>query len=328
MVNYPWLAKYVEQIGEEIRCEYHAHAYLLHGRTGVGKTYLASNLARIAVCESIADNPFGCGRCRSCTLNDEENHPDIKYLQVEGGASQITVEQSRDLIEFYTLKSHYGLRRVGLILNADRLNRNAANALLKIVEEPPANAIIFLTASKIAYIPLTLRSRCRKVFVASPDRSSEKRWLDERRKQDSDVRNPDNHTLQGGPLDKLRFLKSEETSPLDMFSASLHDIFKGDKSIVHISEDYSGIDPTLFLDCCESVLMILTTLKFESLPLNLDVPEKRMIGLVKISNLMETAKIFSIHDTISESRKLLARSTGIKTTDIVEEIFFSFAPTD
>ena len=158
-LNYPWLTKQAQQIAEEIYNGRHAHAYLFHGPSGVGKAHLASELSRAAVCESAADDSMACGQCRSCLLSEDGNHPDIKYVQVETGATQITVDESRDLIEFYTLKSHYGVRKTSVILDSDKLNRNAANALLKMVEEPPTEAVIFLTTSKIANLPLTLRSR-------------------------------------------------------------------------------------------------------------------------------------------------------------------------
>ena len=151
-VTYPWLANYAKRIAEEIGSGHHPHAYLLHGQSGVGKAYLATVLARTAVCESKTDEPLACGRCRSCVLSKEQNHPDIKYLKLEDGASQIIVSQSRDLVGFYTLKPHYGGQKVGVILDSDNMNRNSANALLKLVEEPPSKALIIFTTSKIHQI--------------------------------------------------------------------------------------------------------------------------------------------------------------------------------
>ena len=100
------------------------------------------------------------------------------------------------------------------------------------------------------------------------------------------------------------------------------------KPVLQSSGPYSGIDPVFFLDSCERILILLATLKYGSLPLSIDIPEKQMSKLSNVCEKIEITKIFTIQDTINAGRKLLASSKGIKTTDIVEEIFFSFSSMD
>ena len=151
------------------------HAWSIAGPRGVGKATLAYRFARYV----LAGGGDGGGlrvdpAHRVFRRVAAGGHPDL--LTVERAAdprraggrvrAQIVVDDARRLRDFFTLKPGEGGWRVAVIDSADEMNRNAANAVLKIVEEPPARALLLLVAHVPGRVPATLRSRCRKLALA------------------------------------------------------------------------------------------------------------------------------------------------------------------
>ena len=175
------------------------HALLIHGPRGVGKLVLARRFSQLLLCESPAAR-VPCGRCDGCRWFAEGNHPDFRLVQPEiltqdaesgdeppeleqaGKKSKPSIEirvgQVRELGDFLYIGSHRGARRVALIHPAEAMNTNAANALLKALEEPPANAIFILVSHEPARLLATVCSRCVRIGVPVPDRRSALDWLE------------------------------------------------------------------------------------------------------------------------------------------------------
>lgn len=184
------------------------HAWLFHGQAGVGKRLLGRTLARALLCES-PDRPKrlagGCGACPACTWFDEGNHPDFRRLTseviaaLEGIASdeesdvgdaevdagpakkapskEIKVEQIRGLQRFLAVGTHRGRSRVVLLYPLEALNDFGANALLKMLEEPPPDTVFILVADHVGRVPATIVSRCRKLPIAAPSWDDAIAWL-------------------------------------------------------------------------------------------------------------------------------------------------------
>ncbi|RME42397.1 MAG: DNA polymerase III subunit delta' [Chloroflexi bacterium] len=141
-----------------------AHAYLLAGPDHVGKTTLARALAQALTCESpepTADGLGACGRCRGCRLAAEQVHPDHRLIEPDEGV--IKIDQVRDLIREASLSPVEGRYKVFIIRSFDRANANAANALLKTLEEPNETTRILLTSSQTAALLPTITSRCQVI---------------------------------------------------------------------------------------------------------------------------------------------------------------------
>jgi DNA polymerase-3 subunit delta' len=144
-----------------------SHAYLFLGSAGVGKKTAAKAFACAIVCDD-----EGCGGCRECTRIRKGAHPDVQVVEPEGAATYV-VEQVRDVIGDMSLKPLEASRKVYIFDRADAFNAEAANALLKNLEEPPeAVVIILLAVSHDAVLP-TIYSRCQVVrFDRIPHRLS------------------------------------------------------------------------------------------------------------------------------------------------------------
>ena len=142
------------------------HAILLEGDKGTGRHTLMRFLSRAAVCDG-ENSP--CGECRGCHLAEIGTHPDITVIAPEDGKKNITVAQIRALRTEAYVKPHMAVRRVFVIDKADTMNEQAQNALLKVLEEPPADIIFILIAESAAALLDTIISRCTVLSLVPPE---------------------------------------------------------------------------------------------------------------------------------------------------------------
>ncbi|TRZ90396.1 MAG: DNA polymerase III subunit delta' [Rhodocyclaceae bacterium] len=167
------------------------HAILLTGPAGVGKTAFSENLAALLLCESITSELVPCGRCQACRWLETGNHPDFRQVAPDGddeedgpaekarkrGSGIIRIDQIRELEAFVFVGSHRNGNRVILVTEAEAMNVPAANALLKILEEPPSSVYFILISSRSKSLLPTIRSRCRVIPFGTPDAAAAATWL-------------------------------------------------------------------------------------------------------------------------------------------------------
>lgn len=146
-----------------------SHAYLISGPAQIGKATLALDFAKALNCTEL-DPP--CGTCSSCRRIPRGLHPDVHLLgediatgDLGSGGAEISIDEIRELRRQGALKPFEGRRRVFIINGAEWLSREASNALLKTLEEPPEDTILILISSDLALISETLRSRCQTVTL-------------------------------------------------------------------------------------------------------------------------------------------------------------------
>jgi DNA polymerase-3 subunit delta' len=136
------------------------HAYLFSGPKGIGRRTLALRLAQAINCNEFDKSGNPCGVCRSCRLIGNMQHPDLSTVQAEVVAGNLKVDQIRDLQHCLSLTPYEARFRVALILRFEEANQNAANALLKTLEEPPSQVVMMLTAQDPEALLPTVVSRC------------------------------------------------------------------------------------------------------------------------------------------------------------------------
>jgi len=137
-----------------------AHAYLFSGPDGVGKTTTALALTAYLFCKAPKDER-PCGLCSGCLKFSSGNHPDFLAIKPDGAA--IKIDQVRALIKELSFSPFEGAMRVVLIEDVQTMTRNAANSLLKILEEPPPDNLLLLVASDSEPILSTIISRCQLI---------------------------------------------------------------------------------------------------------------------------------------------------------------------
>lgn len=164
--TYPWLAEPFEKVRKDADLGRLAHAILVTGPVGAGATEFAYETAKYRLCHSPGEE--ACGKCKACQLLVAGSHPDLRALEPEGAAQSIRVDQIRSLIDFVGQTPQIGDWKLVVINLAHRMNQNAANALLKILEEPAGNCVILLATERPQMLLPTVRSRCSRIRITSP----------------------------------------------------------------------------------------------------------------------------------------------------------------
>ena len=150
------------------------HAYLFSGPGGVGKSTLAAVLCKTLLCKKAdADGP--CNTCVSCHKFDSGNHPDFHHFTADG--LYFKIDQIRQIIHQASLKPAESNWKTFLLEDVDYMRDEAANAFLKVLEEPPGQTIFFLICERSEGLLPTIRSRC-QIFEFQPLQPEEiKQWL-------------------------------------------------------------------------------------------------------------------------------------------------------
>ena len=133
-----------------------AHTYLFTGTEGPAKDEMVLAFARALNCEKSSDPVCDCAPCRKI---GNRNHPDVRWLGADEKARSIKIEEIRELIHQSTLKPYEGKWKVFILKGAERLTLEAANALLKTLEEPPAHSVFILLVENKAHLLETIQSR-------------------------------------------------------------------------------------------------------------------------------------------------------------------------
>ncbi len=186
--RYPWQGPDWSRL-REIR-KRPPYGLLFTGAKGVGKLDLAVNFAQSMLCREPDEDDMPCCKCPSCHWFDQASHPDFRLIQPEAldpkeatadsgkkPSKQISVDQIRALSDFVGMSAHQGGQRVVVIHPAESMNANAANALLKSLEDAPEGLLFILVTHKSQQLLPTIRSRCITFAVSPPDRDSAIAWL-------------------------------------------------------------------------------------------------------------------------------------------------------
>lgn len=228
------------------------HALLLHGSAGIGKKRFAEILAQSQLCTNTDDHGYPCGHCDDCRWYLQQSHPDFRLVMPEAMRSepstpadtssddasraerkkpsnQITVEQVRELQGFLSLTSHRaGGRRVVVIQPADRMNSSAANALLKLLEEPPDGTLFLLVTDEIRRLLPTILSRCLRYPMPMAQRAEAASWL-----REQGFKDPEGLLAQAGgaPLTALEIAAPERQAERRQFLDQLAKLDGPDRAL-------------------------------------------------------------------------------------------------
>jgi len=136
------------------------HAYLFSGPPGLGRRTLALRFAQALNCTNPVSAGIPCGVCRDCKQIELMQHPDLTIIQADSEGGTLKVDQIREARKSLTLKPYMSKYRVAIFLRFQETNDNAANALLKTLEEAPSYAVLILTADNPEQLLPTIVSRC------------------------------------------------------------------------------------------------------------------------------------------------------------------------
>ncbi|MGB1310097.1 MAG: DNA polymerase III subunit delta' [Leucothrix sp.] len=244
---YPWQQASWNQLSQGRQQNHMPHALLLAGPEHCGKFDFASSLAKSLLCESRDnDTQVACNRCKSCSLFEAGSHPDYTSVQLAEKKSQIVVDQIRGLNEFVYLSRSYEGSRVVIISPVERLNINAANSLLKTLEEPPAKTVLILVSSNPSALIPTIRSRCQVLHLPQPTHQQALQWL-----ATHDLENPVEELLlaaTGKPMLAKQLDEGERLATRKQLATDILKLLRGSVSLVSVAKQWEKAPKADLLD--------------------------------------------------------------------------------
>lgn len=324
---YPWQVRAWTQLVQARAEGRLGHAYLVAGAPGLGKLELAQRFAALALCEDDADRDTSCGRCRGCLLMAAGNHPDFRLLQPAEERRAILIDQVRELAEFYALKSHYAGARPVIIEPADGMNHAAANALLKLLEEPPPGALLLLVASRPGLLPATIASRCQRILLRAPPWPERLAWLESRLAVAERPSIAGDASLRGAPLELLARAADLQPSLIDLV---VTDLGRGaERGFDHLAATrrYQDADATAVVDALEAAVQGAVLLVAGAEPRHLHLATAARKRLQGLANTVNWCRLLQFLDGLGEARQVLLRSSGVRGGEVVENLWFRWTET-
>lgn len=243
---YPWQTAVWQRLQQARAREHLHHALLFSGAAGCGNEAFVQTLAQSLLCLQPDAEGNACGQCRSCQVFAAQAHPDFLPVGLLEDKQAILIEQVRALNHFLGLSRSYSPRRVALIYPAERMNVNAANSLLKSLEEPAVDThIILLTAQAAALLP-TIRSRCQLMHLPVPDTAEALAWL-----QTHQLQHPPEVLLEaawGHPLAALELDTTDTLAHRQQWLEHLSACLQGTGNIAEIAAHWEKYDKVTLLD--------------------------------------------------------------------------------
>ncbi len=231
------------------------HAMLFSGYAGVGKQRFAHAFAQFLLCE-MPLSEGGCGACKQCRLSVADTHPDLLQLAPEAPGKAIRVDDIRRLDDFIAKTAQQGGWKIIIINPADAMNLNAANALLKNLEEPGEKTLLLLLSSAPDRIPATIRSRCQKLNFKLPEKKLVRQWLHQVTGDESNIDTLIHHA-NGRPLLALRMLEQDLLSRQQEFYSRVEAILSGQRLPLEVANWCKGEDSLQLLEWLQCYTMAL-----------------------------------------------------------------------
>jgi len=251
----PWQVDLWRQLAGRAQ---HAHAYLLHGPAGIGKRLLAEQLMALLLCQRPVD-ARACGECKACQLLAAQTHPDHYVLEPEEVDKAIRVDQVRDLVGFVTQTAQLGGRKVILLEPAEAMNLNAANALLKSLEEPSGDTVLLLISHQPSRLLPTIKSRCVQQACPLPGRQQSLDWLAARLPElGPELREQLLTLAAGSPLAALKLHEQKVLELRAQVVDGVKKLLKQQQSASQLAEGWNALPLILLFDWfCEWAHLIL-----------------------------------------------------------------------
>lgn len=318
---YPWQQGLWQQLSGRER---HAHAYLLHGPTGIGKRVLAENLVHLLLCQK----PTGgkaCGQCKACQLLAAGTHPDYFLLEPEEPEKPIRVDQVRELVDFVVQTAQLGGRKVVLLEPAEAMNLNAANALLKSLEEPSGDTVLLLISHQPSRLLPTIKSRC--VQQACPQSSPEqgRAWLASALPGESAEGLDELLVLAGGsPLTALRLHGQGVREQRALVVDGVKKLLKQQVAPSQLAESWNALPlPLLFDWFCDWALL---TLRYQL------ARDEAGLGLADMRKVVQylaeksaQSKVLAIQDWLLAQRQKVLNKANLNRALLLEALLVQWA---
>ncbi|MCD5976313.1 DNA polymerase III subunit delta' [Pseudomonas phytophila] len=318
---YPWQEQLWQQLAGRAQ---HAHAYLLHGPIGIGKRALAERLMGSLLCQR-PEGLEACGQCKSCLLLAAGSHPDNYVLEPEEADKAIKVDQVRDLVSFVVQTAQMGGRKVVLIEPVESMNINAANALLKSLEEPSGNTVLLLVSHQPSRLLPTVKSRCVQQACPLPGEEMSLTWLAKALPESSEEERRELLTLAAGsPLAAVSLQAQGVREQRAQVVDGVKKLLKQQQSPTQLAEGWKDIPLLLLFDwfCDWSHLVLRYQLTGDEQGLGLEDMRKVVQYLAQKS---AQGKVLEIQDWILAQRQKVMSKANLNRVLLLEALLVQWS---
>jgi DNA polymerase-3 subunit delta' len=302
----PWHEDAAAQLRKAWTANRLSHALLLHGAEGLGKRTFAAWLACAVLCDKSTGSTLRCcGECASCALFAAGSHPDLVWVIPEEDKQQISIDQVRAATERLTKTSYRQGYKVAIVDPAHLMTPNAANSVLKTLEEPSGQSLLLLVTSQPSMLLPTVRSRCQKVTISRPSREQAIAWL---REKSGHAVEPALLEFAGdAPLRALAYADGRFDALNEHMQKSLGALLDGQADVTQIAAEWEkdGLSERLtWLD------LWLTSLARAALAGNADLITfpSRSVHLPSPSRPLNISGVYSMVDRARALKSQLART--------------------
>ncbi|MFK0572976.1 DNA polymerase III subunit delta' [Endozoicomonas sp.] len=298
-----------------------AHALLLKGAPGIGKGFFAKALAARVLCNQ-AGVSYACGHCKSCELVKAGTHPDLLEVQPESAGKPIKIDQIRRVNEFARKTAQQGGRRVIVINPAEAMNINAANALLKSLEEPGENTLFILASARSGDMLATIRSRCQMVTFSVPERAGSMAWLSDHI-ADPLIVEQLLDLASGSPMTARSMFDNGTLAIRGRLINAMPELFRGNLTPVEMAKDWHTSNLTELLAWMGSWLDDAVKLK-----LTADESSIRNRDLIRmldyLAKKVEASDLLKLRDKIMLQRQQLLEGANLNSQMLMEGVFSDY----
>lgn len=313
MTVLPWQKQQWQKLLDAVKQQRLPHALMLVGNSHAEELSFAEYFSTFILCQK---DLKPCGECRSCQLMQAKSHPDFLAISPEKSDGPIKIDQIRELVNTAHETSMYGGYRVIVILKAHAMNQNAANALLKTLEEPAPKTLVILISEQNQRLPATILSRCQKIYFHKPKREEALTWL----APQWDVSNPALllDLAEGSPLDALVLAKSD-------FMKIREEVYHGLLALSQNKADPLQISATFQSYELSIIYRLLLFAIRDMLRYQLSEGKAQLIN-TDFSNLfanfaIKAKNILSYLDLVQKSYKNFMISQSLNKLLLIEELF-------
>ncbi|BBB26214.1 DNA polymerase III subunit delta' [Amphritea japonica] len=298
----PWLKDRWEHLLDLKSRNRFPHALLINGPEGIGKACFSLALANYVLCRNPQDSS-ACGKCRSCELTASGNHPDLYQLHPDEPGKPIKIDQIRELTEFIYSTAQQGGYRVVIIDPADSMNINAANALLKMLEEPGENTLLMLLSHRLGQMLPTIKSRCQRVDMPPADAVIATKWVATQLEVEPEEAAQLLVITHNSPLQALAYKQDDLLGLRAKVLKGLADILKNRSSSVEVAQQLFKEDLELILGWIYSWMVdIARSSESEADPEVLRHNDARNM-LLALARKVSSRKLYAYADLVQEARR-------------------------
>jgi DNA polymerase-3 subunit delta' len=285
------------------------HALLFTGQVGTGKTIFADQFSRALLCQQLTADHQPCDACHACRLIQGRAHPNVMWLEPEKAGQAIKIDQVRAVADFINQSGLQGDYRVVIINPASNMNINAANALLKTLEEPTPNALLILIGNESGRLPATILSRCQRVVFPCPDKADALQWLRAELKDNAADADLLLSIAEGAPLAALQLQQENVLTLQKELTATLMDLSQQKADPVKAAAKFQEHDLLRLIDL---MLRWLT-----------DVLKKEL-SATEVTTSTHINHHVKLMDHIQSLRTQVCRGLNLNKQLVIESIFLKW----